>query len=143
MLDLPYNNSLYPYSGNNYAPYVIVKMSKEVSSDDKWPFIEGKVDTGADITVLKYEDAKRMGIEILKTPKTTKQVVTATGQQVTGYVHEVLVKTHIGDSLITFELEVTFVKKLVENLFGRDWLTHMAWAFDYDSFSLFTTKDYT
>lgn len=92
----------------------------------------GILDTGAFRTALNYPTARRLGIDDPATsPLATDTGRTATNAPVEYYVHRVTVRiAGQAQEPFQFPLQVAFVREVVRNLFGRDWLAHLCVAVD-------------
>jgi len=136
------NGRTYPFDvsfdfpHNPRSPMVHVEMSTSNGGDQK-P-VSGKMDTGAQTTILDFNTARTLGIE---NPKrgymATGICYTATGQPIQCYQHRVFiyVRNSHGLSLQTV-LYPGFAEEISCNFFGMDWTNDYCLAFGCHSVHL-------
>jgi hypothetical protein len=109
------------------TPVVEVEMATTTSG---YRTVIGKVDTGASLTRLTFNQAFLLGI---RDPATGAQrtAFSATGEKIPYYVHAVSVRIGAGGGFprIVFRLPAGFAN-VKENLFGIDWFYYLCIAVD-------------
>jgi hypothetical protein len=121
-----------PPSGEN-VPFVDVYMSY-----NRLPFrrVIGKVDTGSFRTLLTYDQARILGVARPESGLAPlKPALTATGEAVPYYVHDVSVQLSLSGSAASmlFPMKLAFAPRIRTNLFGIDWLNHLCLAVDHQA----------
>jgi predicted aspartyl protease len=125
----PHVLSLSP-PGNRKAPYVSVNMA--FATKMVFAPVLGKVDTGADFTLLTLSTARALGIEDPTHGSFGGQTVTvANGQKLVCHRHTIFVNLSTGDHAFPqFYVHAGVSDCLVNNLFGIDWLYSLCIAVD-------------
>lgn len=119
---------LRPPTGYRF-PMVRVQMAGP--SGEFQPVI-GKMDTGADLTILDESTARRLGIGKIDDKASRSGVAeSATGGLINYHVHPVGVRLVDPTlELVLFAIEAGFSKDIRLNLFGKDWLDSICIALD-------------
>ena len=108
-------------------PFVEIEMA---GSSGRFVPVVGKMDTGADATMLDFSTAHSLGIACPESAD-AHTARTANGQGMTYHVHRILVRVkNDSEEPLNFSLNVAFSETVERNLFGLDWTKHLIVAVD-------------
>lgn len=122
------------------VPWVQVRMKQCGNLNRYWPGgfkpITGKVDTGADLTVLGEPTAKVLGIDDI-TSGPGQVLYAANETSIQCYKHPVLVeitgRPPRNSRRLVFAIDAVFSADIKHDLFGRDWLRYVCIVMDHSS----------
>ena len=121
-------------TGKENVPFITTTIRYQDRSE---PVI-GKVDTGAFRTILNRETADILGIELPPDDSPdAKKARTATGKSFKYFEYSIYFcfSNKQGEPL-TFPVRAGFSRKIVNNLFGVDWLNYVCLGIDKESIHL-------
>ena len=103
-----------------------------------YQLVIGKLDTGADRTMLPFHTARALGLlEPTRNFIRAGETKAANGSKIPFYVHEIWVYIVFSNGqALEFQLQAGFSNDLRRTLFGKDWLKHLCIAIDRNNVHL-------